>query len=913
MSVAEALEPSLEIPLVFEDLTDEECFLFCILEDKSGIDQAEFLWVDESTEDSCWRAWSFQWLWWRAEDALQIDQCARSVGKSTSIVARACAFPLRYPGEEMIISAPEFVHLDPVTSLVERQLLAVRLYREMLPSKRLSITHRPFKVQFANGSRIMGRIPQRDGKGVKGLHPVCLELDEAQDFPHPGWVEITETLKRGSVGAMWRAHGVTRGIRDDFYERTQDAPDNPWKVHRYSAQWRPTWTDEEREEKISQYGSRDDPDYRRNVLGLHGDRSNPLFVLTRLMKCWIGNTPVRLADSNGSAGLSIPIQEVEKGDRVVTAIGVGEVSDKRIVYANRVVRFTLDSGERLICSPEHPMLTHRGWSYADQLRPGDELWREPDVRDVRRAVPLEAEEAVLLATLLGEVGWDDLSRLGYAAADIEALRSLRDAVLQTVEGSPVLLAHLRQQSVGGSADEIAGQAMRVLRTGLQAGSGGSSLLHDSLRLRRSSEGASGPGSESAHATGRSGRLTRRAVPVVAGVGRKLGGVVRQLLGESVRRAWRGADLLHDRRGRPAADDRCGSGWDGSSPHAAPVDGPAPRRLAGRPRVVRVEVLERGDPDFDRLSGGADQVPLYDLTVTGHPSFAVGEQGVLTHNCVDSDETSDYNQNEYFPVSVKAETMSYYGQDIEEFLDFPERHKKYLGIGKKAKAFFWIGMDVGYTTDPSEILVFVEYRKRALETEPSKLKLVARIHLERIGHQDQVKAILKVIDFYRPQAFAMDKTGLGLPLFQDIQQTVAADPAKRYILDVIKGYNFSERIVVDFDESVEISEFANQEEVTRTTGIRRPVIEYSSDVLRDLVDAARLELPWDAEVLKQFQGSTWTQVRGMDQYGRKQYSQHNCHTLDAARMAMLGFMQHKMEEVLRSHEMPPVLDSFISFD
>lgn len=561
-----ALAERLDTPLIFEDLTDEECALFCILEDISGIDQAEFLWVDESTEDSCWRAWSFQWIWWRARDALQIDQCARSVGKSTSIVARACAFPLRFPGEEMIVSAPEFVHLDPVTSLVERQLLAVRLYRELLPSKRLSITHRPFKVQFANGSRIMGRIPQRDGKGVKGLHPVCLELDEAQDFPHPGWVEITETLKRGSVGAMWRAHGVTRGIRDDFYERTQDAPDNPWKVHRYAAMWRPTWTDEEREEKISQYGSRDDPDYRRNVLGLHGDRSNPLFVLTRLMKC-----------------------------------------------------------------------------------------------------------------------------------------------------------------------------------------------------------------------------------------------------------------------------------------------------------------------------------------------------------VDSDETSDYNQNEYFPVSIKAETMSYYSQAIEEFLEFPDRHKKYLGTGRKAKAFFWAGMDVGYTTDPSEILVFVEYRKRLLEAEPSKLKLISRVHMERIGHQDQVKAILKVIDWYRPQAFAMDKTGLGLPLFQDIQQTVAADPSKRYILDVIKGYNFSERIVVDFDESVEISEFANLEEVTRTTGIRRPVIEYSSDVLRDLVDAARLELPWDAEVLKQFQGSTWTQVRGMDQYGRKQYSQHNCHTLDAARMAMLGFMQHKMEEVLRSHEMPPVLDSFISFD
>jgi hypothetical protein len=559
-------EERIDTPLVLEDLTDEEAFLYCILEDPSGIDQAEFLWVDESTDDNCWRAWDFQWAWWRAEDHLQIDQCARSVGKSTSILARACAFPLKYPGEEMIVSAPEFVHLDPVTSLIERQLLAVRLYREFLPSRRLSITHRPFKVQFSNGSRIMGRIPQRDGKGVKGLHPVCLELDEAQDYPHPGWVEITETLKRGSTGACWRAHGVTKGLRDDFYERTQDTPDNPWRVHRYAAMWRPTWTDEEREEKIQQYGSRDDPDYRRNVLGLHGDRSNPLFVLTRLMKC-----------------------------------------------------------------------------------------------------------------------------------------------------------------------------------------------------------------------------------------------------------------------------------------------------------------------------------------------------------VDSEETSDYNVSEYTPISIKAETLSFYGQDVIDVLDFPERHKKYLGTQKKAKAFFWIGMDVGYTIDPSEIMVFVEYRKRQADDEPSRLKLLTRVHMERVGHQDQVKAILRVIDFYRPQAFCMDKTGLGLPLYQDIQQTVGADPSKRWILDVIKGYNFSEKIVVDLDDSIEISDFADIDEVSRTAGIRRTVVEYASDVLRDLVDSNRLELPWDKEVLKQFQGSTWTQIRSMDQYGRKLFSQADCHTLDGARMAVLGHAQHRIDTVLASREMPPVLDTFIDFN
>ncbi len=75
-------------------------------------------------------------------------------------------------------------------------------------------------------------------------------VSNSQDYPSAGWTELIETLKRGHEGAIWRSHGVTRGLRDDFYKITQDTPDNQWKVHRFSAMWRDTWTDEERQEKI---------------------------------------------------------------------------------------------------------------------------------------------------------------------------------------------------------------------------------------------------------------------------------------------------------------------------------------------------------------------------------------------------------------------------------------------------------------------------------------------------------------------------------------------------------------------------------------------------------------------------------------------------------------------------------------
>jgi hypothetical protein len=269
---------------VVEDLTEEEAYLFAILQDHGGIDQAEFFWMDYEKPDLCWRAWPFQWKWWRDDSHYQADQCARSVGKSLSIKARAFAFPILHPGGEMVITAPEGVHLDAVTDNIETVFFSCRFGEEMLASGRTGVKHKPFHMNFRNGARIMGRIPQRDGKGLKGIHPLWLELDECQDFPDPGWTEIRETLKRGHEGAVWRCHGVTRGVRDEFYNITT-RPDSHWKTHEYAAMWRPTWTNDERTEKIQEYGGRDDPDYRRNILGKHGDSVSPIFVFHRLMNC----------------------------------------------------------------------------------------------------------------------------------------------------------------------------------------------------------------------------------------------------------------------------------------------------------------------------------------------------------------------------------------------------------------------------------------------------------------------------------------------------------------------------------------------------------------------------------------------------------------------------------------------------
>jgi hypothetical protein len=601
---------------VLDILSEEEAYVYALLADPSGLDQAEFLWVDPSSEDNkfcphcgtefngahlhehdelgpddwehkypaasqCFRAWAFQWPWWRTSISHQVDQCARSVGKSLSVKVRACAFPFLFPGQEMVITAPELVHLEPIVGLIETQFYATRLLREMIPSGRSAFTHRPFQANFLNGARLIGRIPQRDGRGVKGVHPIWLELDEAADYPSGGWTELNETVKRGFEGAMWRAHGVTRGVRDDFYEITQDRPDNHWKIHRFAAMWRPSWTDAERQQAIQKYGSREDPDYRRNILGLHGDKTNPIFVLTQLMKN-----------------------------------------------------------------------------------------------------------------------------------------------------------------------------------------------------------------------------------------------------------------------------------------------------------------------------------------------------------VDNDPLSDYNSGEYFKKIIKSEKLELFKEVITDELDFPAGHHNYLGatLRERAdypKAHYWVGMDVGFTIDPSEILVFVEYKPKP--SQASVLRLLTRLSLVRMPHREQIHAILHVIDFYRPKAFAMDRGGVGLPLFQEMAEHLdayrAGDrdkiPAWMAVYDLeaalttIKGYSFGEKLLVEIDPTVEFSQYDTAQDMAQKAGLRRNAKELGTDVLRELVDAQRLWLPWDEDLLQQFQGGTWTSNRSMDAYGRRIFSRGNDHVLDAARFAALAWSQNAIEELMRVPAQQPVLDAVVS--
>lgn len=490
------------------------------------------MWEDPMAhnEEKIFRAWDFQHSWWRDTSTLTLDQCARAVGKTQSIILRAWAFPVQHPGAEMVVTAPELVHLDPLTSRIEDRIKETRLTQELLPNRvGRGFKHRPFQVNFTNSAKILGRIPQRDGKGVKGLHPLRLELDEAQDFPQAGWVELVETLRHGEGGAQWRAHGVSRGVRDEFYRHSQ--PGSGWSVHRLTGMHRPTWSDQERQDKIEMYGSRDSPDYKRNILGVHGDATNPLFVLHRLMAC-----------------------------------------------------------------------------------------------------------------------------------------------------------------------------------------------------------------------------------------------------------------------------------------------------------------------------------------------------------VDDNPESEYNADIYYHRRISDEMIA--DRPIIDLLDPPGSHKEWTTT--------WGGMDVGMTNHPTEILVFGE---ESVKNKEPISRLLARIHLERVRSSDQRKVVEFLFDFYKFQQFTMDRTGLGLPLFQELQ-----DGAPQ-IMDRIVGYNADQKVVVGWDDYEDWEKPEDYE-------IKRQAKEHGYDLLRRYVDTKRLWLPWDRELLGEWQGQTWTREKSeTGPYGKKSYARGQFHTLDAAAMFILGKELHALQVLKDMRDIP----------
>lgn len=262
--------------------------------------------------------------------------CARSTGKTESIIWRAVSHAFRRVRRNLLVTAPELIHLLPLTDQIEDRIRSVRLCREFLDTRggKTGFTHRPFGVDYEDGTKIVGRIPRLTGTGVKGQHEPDLMVEEAQDYPSKGWTELHETVLKDSVDAEgepdfhYHFYGVHSGARDSgFYTR---ATEGGFEMVNITALQRHGWNAAEKTAAIAAYGGTSAPDYRRNILGEAGGAASPYFVVARLVACVDQN---RESDYNVSE-YRHQVVRVEEFDEM--QLPIGEVLDLPSGYKNVV-------------------------------------------------------------------------------------------------------------------------------------------------------------------------------------------------------------------------------------------------------------------------------------------------------------------------------------------------------------------------------------------------------------------------------------------------------------------------------------------------------------------------------------------------------------------------------------------------
>jgi hypothetical protein len=83
------------------------------------------------------------------------------------------------------------------------------------------------------------------------------------------------------------------------------------------------------------------------------------------------------------------------------------------------------------------------------------------------------------------------------------------------------------------------------------------------------------------------------------------------------------------------------------------------------------------------------------------------------------------------------------------------------------------------------------------------------------------------------------------------------------------------------------------------------------MLRAFVDQKKILLPWDIDMIREFQGQTYVVNKSnTDAYGKKQFNKGKFHALDAARMAVLGHLQEAIDKMRQVEFDEPVFDMFM---
>jgi hypothetical protein len=185
--------------------------------------------------------------------------------------------------------------------------------------------------------------------------------------------------------------------------------------------------------------------------------------------------------------------------------------------------------------------------------------------------------------------------------------------------------------------------------------------------------------------------------------------------------------------------------------------------------------------------------------------------------------------------------------------------------------YWLGGDLGYTSDPTEILLLREDQDEGRTT----LTLTLRIHAEQIPYP-VVTEILALLDrVYSPVGLGVDRGGNGMSV---VQELLGLDKYRDlHLVGRLIGYDFGGAVTVGEDE--------------RGNPIRKRIKEHMTALINEALNARRLVLPKEDHELED---QLCTQTYILTDHGVV-YSKGNDHIVDALRCALLRRAQERGEQ------------------
>ena len=216
-------------------------------------------------------------------------------------------------------------------------------------------------------------------------------------------------------------------------------------------------------------------------------------------------------------------------------------------------------------------------------------------------------------------------------------------------------------------------------------------------------------------------------------------------------------------------------------------------------------------------------------------------------------------SDYRRVDLTGEAL----EDCVSEREVRDRIESLLGL-EEGHGRYWMGVDLGYTSDPTELLLFEK-------DEDDVMSLVIRIHAERVPYP-ALSVLIALLDrLYEPEGIGLDRGGNGTAVEHEL---LSLDKFRdRHFAGRLVGYDFGGTIAIGEDEQGKIIKKRVKEEMTR--------------VINKALHARKVRLPEeDPEVEDQLCTQTYvTGDRGIV------YSKGNDHVVDAMRCA---FMRHAQD-------------------